>query len=59
MFSQLESYRSGYNETDSKSVVPSRYRGFESHTLRQNVSLKKQKGAVKKINNSNKNKIKP
>ena len=32
----MEMYRSGYNGSDSKSVVScKRYRGFESHRLRQ------------------------
>ena len=30
-----EAYRSGHNGTDSKSVEPSGFRGFESHRFRQ------------------------
>ena len=30
----METYRSGRNETDSKSVEPFWFRGFESHRLR-------------------------
>lgn len=30
----VETYRSGRNETDSKSVEPFWFRGFESHRLR-------------------------
>ena len=35
----METYRSGYNEPHSKCGVPSWYRGFESHRLRQTGPL--------------------
>ena len=42
----MEWYRSGHNGTDSKSVVPIWYRGFESHPLRQSLMLRLSKESL-------------